>query len=150
MVLCERKVATSFGTGLLLGFMKCVSLDAGCSLYQISKVQVIQGVKPDEQLVKVVFDEMKELLGSRRTDLVKPKIGPRVVLLAGLQGVGKTTACGKMAKYLTENEEDVLVVSTDVYRYWLSCCLNAQLATCCTRAPALCGVSCMPLYTVSS
>lgn len=80
-------------------------------------MQVIQGVKPDEQLVKVVHDEMKELLGSRRTDLVKPKIGPRVVLLAGLQGVGKTTACGKMAKYLTDNDEDVLVVSTDVYRY---------------------------------
>jgi signal recognition particle subunit SRP54 len=79
-------------------------------------MQVIQGVNPDQQLVKVVYDELLELLGATRADLVKPRIGPRVVLLAGLQGVGKTTACGKMAKYLKDNEEDVLVVSTDVYR----------------------------------
>ena len=73
---------------------------------------------------------MKELLGSRRTDLVKPKIGPRVILLAGLQGVGKTTACGKMAKYLTENEEDVLVVSTDVYRCSPQlCCVHAACSS---------------------
>ena len=96
-------------------------------------IQVIQGVKPDEQLVKVVHDEMKELLGSRRTDLVKPKIGPRVVLLAGLQGVGKTTACGKMAKYLTENEEDVLVVSTDVYRCSSELCFVHVADSCIQR-----------------
>ena len=79
-------------------------------------MQVIQGVAPDQQLVKVVYDELLELLGAERADLVKPKVGPRTVLLAGLQGVGKTTACGKMARYLKEQGEDVLVVSLDVYR----------------------------------
>lgn len=73
-------------------------------------------MSPDQQLVKVVYDELLELLGSERADLVKPKIGPRSILLAGLQGVGKTTACGKMARYLKEQGEDVLVVSLDVYR----------------------------------
>lgn len=80
-------------------------------------MQVIKDVKPDQQLVKVVYDELLELIGSEKADLAPPAKGkPQVILLAGLQGVGKTTACGKLAKYLSKEGKRVLMVSTDVYR----------------------------------
>lgn len=80
-------------------------------------MQVIKGVNPEQQLVKVVYDEILELIGSEKADLNKPNKGqPQVILLAGLQGVGKTTACGKLAKFLAKDGKRVLMVSTDVYR----------------------------------
>ena len=48
-------------------------------------VKVIQGVSPDQQLVKVVHDELLQLLGGEKADLARPDAGPRVILLAGLQ-----------------------------------------------------------------
>ena len=73
-------------------------------------------MNPEQQLVKVVYDELLQLLGAERSDLNRPASGPRVILLAGLQGVGKTTAAGKLAKRLAGEDQKVLLVSTDVYR----------------------------------
>lgn len=64
-------------------------------------MDVTKGVSPDQQLVKVVFDELVELMGGQEAGLnPAPESGrPQVVLMAGLQGVGKTTACGKLALF---------------------------------------------------
>ncbi|MQL96455.1 hypothetical protein Taro_029144 [Colocasia esculenta] len=63
-------------------------------------VGLIRGVKPDQQLVKIVHDELVKLMGGEVSELVFAKTGPTVILLAGLQGVGKTTVCAKLAFYL--------------------------------------------------
>ena len=79
-------------------------------------VGVTHGVTPDQQLVKVVYDQLKDLMGGERSDLAVPESGPQVILLAGLQGVGKTTAAGKLALLLREQGKRVLLVAADVYR----------------------------------
>ncbi|BAH95087.1 Os11g0153600 [Oryza sativa Japonica Group] len=61
---------------------------------------LIRGVRPEQQLVKIVHDELVKLMGGEVSDLVFAKSGPTVILLAGLQGVGKTTVCAKLAFYL--------------------------------------------------
>ncbi|KAK9902214.1 hypothetical protein WJX75_007861 [Coccomyxa subellipsoidea] len=78
--------------------------------------KVLKGVRPDQQLVKVVNDQLVELMGGQQEDLNDPKDGPQVILMAGLQGVGKTTACGKLALALQKRNKRVLMVATDVYR----------------------------------
>lgn len=77
--------------------------------------EVITGVTPDVQFVKVVNDELVELMGKAGSKDLEPGL-PQVVLMAGLQGVGKTTACGKLALFLKKREKKVLMVATDVYR----------------------------------
>ncbi len=77
---------------------------------------VLKSVKPGELMVKIVYDEMVELMGGQTAGInVKGK--PGVVLIAGLQGSGKTTFTGKLAKYLKEKKNmKVLVAACDVYR----------------------------------
>lgn len=80
---------------------------------------VTEGVSPEQQLVKAVYDQLKELMGGEQALLNNPSTegDPQVILMAGLQGTGKTTATGKLAKYLkTKNGQKVLLVATDVYR----------------------------------
>jgi len=81
--------------------------------------KVVSGISPDQQLVKVVYDQLRELMGGSNAGLELPPEGsgdPQVVLMAGLQGTGKTTACGKLAKLLTKKGQKVLMVATDIYR----------------------------------
>jgi len=77
---------------------------------------VTVGVKPDQQLVKIVSDQLVELMGSEATPLAEKSRGTTVVLMAGLQGVGKTTMCGKLASYLKAQGKEVQLVACDVYR----------------------------------
>ncbi|XP_051180071.1 signal recognition particle subunit SRP54, chloroplastic [Lolium perenne] len=77
---------------------------------------VIPGVEPEQQLVKVVNDELVQLMGGEVSDLVYAKSGPTVILLAGLQGVGKTTVCAKLAFYLKKKGKSCMLVAADVYR----------------------------------
>ncbi|XP_074562762.1 signal recognition particle subunit SRP54, chloroplastic isoform X2 [Curcuma longa] len=77
---------------------------------------VIRGVRPDQQLVKIVHDELVELMGGEVSELVFAKSGPTVILLAGLQGVGKTTVCAKLAFYLKKLGKSCMLVAADVYR----------------------------------
>ncbi|XP_078434920.1 chloroplast signal recognition particle 54 kDa subunit [Wolffia australiana] len=79
-------------------------------------VDLIKGVQPDQQLVKVVHDELVQLMGGDVSDLVFSKTGPTVILLAGLQGVGKTTVCAKLAFYLKKLGKSCMMVAADVYR----------------------------------
>ncbi|MCA1634801.1 MAG: signal recognition particle protein [Acidobacteria bacterium] len=79
--------------------------------------QVWQELKPSEQVVKIVFDELVELLGGTSSRLVFTKSVPNVVMIVGLQGSGKTTSTGKIALWLSKNQQrKPLLVSTDVNR----------------------------------
>uniref|UniRef100_A0A7S3VP79 signal-recognition-particle GTPase n=1 Tax=Dunaliella tertiolecta TaxID=3047 RepID=A0A7S3VP79_DUNTE len=77
--------------------------------------EVIVGVTPDMAFIKTVNDELVELMGSKGAKDLEQGF-PQVILMAGLQGVGKTTACGKLALLLTKQKKKVLMVATDVYR----------------------------------
>ncbi|KAJ8754777.1 hypothetical protein K2173_012166 [Erythroxylum novogranatense] len=79
-------------------------------------VGVIRGVRPDQQLVKIVHDELVKLMGGEVSELSFAKSGPTVILLAGLQGVGKTTVCAKLANYLKKQGKACMLVAGDVYR----------------------------------
>ena len=82
-------------------------------------MEVVSGVSPEQQLIKAVYDQLKDLMGGEMRGLEMPRTegDPQVVLMAGLQGTGKTTATGKLAKYLKEKKnQKVLLVATDVYR----------------------------------
>ena len=79
--------------------------------------QVWLELKPSEQVVKIVFDELVELLGGQSSRLVFTRTSPNVVMIVGLQGSGKTTSTGKIARWLAQNQErKPLLLSTDVYR----------------------------------
>ncbi|CAI7825382.1 unnamed protein product [Closterium sp. NIES-54] len=81
-------------------------------------VEVIRGVRPEQQLVKVVNDQLVALMGGNVAEIAYAPEGkgPTVVLMAGLQGVGKTTACGKLALFLKKKGKTSMMVATDVYR----------------------------------
>src|SRR5437660_11846384 len=79
--------------------------------------QVWLELKPSEQVVKIVFEELVELLGGQSSRLVFTKTSPNVVMIVGLQGSGKTTSTGKIARWLAQNQKrKALLLSTDVYR----------------------------------
>jgi len=79
--------------------------------------EVIGSLKPGEALVKIVHDELVRVMGEECEALDLKASPPVVVLLAGLQGSGKTTTTAKLAKYLKEQaKKKVMVVSCDVYR----------------------------------
>src|SRR5690625_2569236 len=79
--------------------------------------EVNRSLNPGQQFLKIVQSELEDVMGSQAEPLnlaVKP---PAVILMAGLQGAGKTTSVAKLAKYLREREKKkVMVVSVDVYR----------------------------------
>ena len=77
---------------------------------------VLRNVNPGQLMVKIVMDELTELMGGQTVG-INVKGTPGVVLVAGLQGSGKTTFCGKLAKYLKEQRKmNPLLVACDVYR----------------------------------
>jgi len=79
--------------------------------------EVWQGLNPHEQVVKIVYDELVNLMGGTSSRLVFTKQIPNVVMIVGLQGSGKTTSTGKISKWLAANQErKPLLVSVDVYR----------------------------------
>lgn len=78
--------------------------------------EVIRGVNPAQQFIKLVNDELIELLGGMSSRLTKGVRNPTILMLAGLQGAGKTTFAGKLAKFLKKQNEKVLLVGVDVYR----------------------------------
>src|SRR5438876_11886846 len=79
--------------------------------------QVWLELKPSEQVVKIVFDELVEMLGGQSSRLVFTKTSTNVVMIVGLQGSGKTTSTGKIARWLSQNQQrKPLLLSTDVYR----------------------------------
>src|SRR5216110_1642111 len=77
---------------------------------------VLQSLSPSQQVVKIVRDEMLALFGDTQGGLTQSSKRPRVVLLLGLQGAGKTTTAGKLGKWLSKQGRHPLLVSTDVKR----------------------------------
>ena len=78
--------------------------------------EVIKGVNPAQQFIKLVNDELVELLGGTSSKLTKGLRNPTMIMLAGLQGAGKTTFAAKLAKFLKKQNEKLLLVGVDVYR----------------------------------
>lgn len=78
--------------------------------------EVIKGINPAQQFIKLVNDELIDLLGGTSSRLTKGVRNPTVLMMAGLQGAGKTTFVGKLAKYLKKQNEKLLLVGVDVYR----------------------------------
>ncbi len=77
---------------------------------------VVSGVRPDQQFIKIVYDELVETMGETNVPLANSENKPTVVLMAGLQGTGKTTATAKLALHLRKQDRSTLLVATDVYR----------------------------------
>ena len=79
---------------------------------------VLESLSPAQQVVKIVDEELTDLMGGELVPLNISKQPPTVIMMAGLQGAGKTTTVGKLAKYLTEKEKlkRPLLVAGDVYR----------------------------------
>jgi signal recognition particle subunit SRP54 len=79
--------------------------------------EVLKSLTPGQALIKIVRDELAAVMGSAASDLNLNVPAPAVILMAGLQGAGKTTTVGKLAKHLKEKrKKKVMVVSADVYR----------------------------------
>ncbi|MBV9880993.1 MAG: signal recognition particle protein [Gemmatirosa sp.] len=76
----------------------------------------LRGVNPAQQLVKVVYDELTAMLGERQEGLKLSTIPPTVVMMVGLQGSGKTTTAGKLARKLKAEGRQTRLVAADVYR----------------------------------
>lgn len=78
--------------------------------------QVLKSLSPTQQVIKIVSDELTELMGSTNSKLNVSSNPPTVIMMCGLQGAGKTTLSGKLALYLKKNGKKPLLVACDVYR----------------------------------
>jgi signal recognition particle subunit SRP54 len=79
--------------------------------------EVLQQLSPGQQVIKIVNDEMVEMLGGTSSRLLFTTRRPNSVMIVGLQGSGKTTSTGKLARWLQQNQErKPLLLSVDVYR----------------------------------
>ena len=78
--------------------------------------EVLRSVTPGQQIVKIVFDELVQLMGQSQTDLKLSGIPPAVVMLTGLQGSGKTTFAAKLANFLRKKGRHPMLVAADIYR----------------------------------
>jgi signal recognition particle subunit SRP54 len=79
-------------------------------------VTQLKTVQPAQQLVKIVHDELTTMLGERREPLKLSTVPPTVVMMVGLQGSGKTTTAGKLARKLKAEGRPTRLVAADVYR----------------------------------
>jgi signal recognition particle subunit SRP54 len=77
--------------------------------------QVLIAVEPGQLLVKIVHEELTKLMGEEKKD-INLKGDPAIILIAGLQGSGKTTFSGKLASYLKKTGRNVLLAACDIYR----------------------------------
>ncbi|MGA2598628.1 MAG: signal recognition particle protein [Bryobacteraceae bacterium] len=78
--------------------------------------EVLNALSPTQQVIKIVKDEMVHILGSHQSKLRFANEPPSVLMIVGLQGSGKTTSTGKLARWLSKNGHSPLMVSVDVYR----------------------------------
>ncbi|MEZ0238676.1 MAG: signal recognition particle protein [Methylophilaceae bacterium] len=78
--------------------------------------EVLQSLTPGQAVIQVVHDELAKLMGEHNAALNLASVPPAIILMAGLQGSGKTTTSAKLARLLKEQKKKVLLVSADVYR----------------------------------
>ncbi len=79
-------------------------------------VTTLRTVSPAQQLIKIVYDELTAMLGEQRSGLKLSSVPPTVVLMVGLQGSGKTTTAGKLARKLRGENRQTRLIACDVYR----------------------------------
>lgn len=78
--------------------------------------EVLQSLTPGQAVIQVVHEELTKLMGEQNAGLNLAAVPPAIILMAGLQGSGKTTTSAKLAKLLKEQKKKVLLVSADIYR----------------------------------
>ncbi len=78
--------------------------------------EVLQSITPGQMIVKIIYDELVTLLGTSSVDIPFSQVPPTVVLVAGLQGSGKTTFCAKLALYLRGKGRHPLLAAADIHR----------------------------------
>lgn len=78
--------------------------------------EVLESLTPAQQVIKIVNEELTQLMGGTQSKLTFSSSGLTVILMAGLQGTGKTTTCGKLALYLKKQNKNPLLAACDVYR----------------------------------
>jgi signal recognition particle subunit SRP54 len=79
-------------------------------------VEVLESLSPAQQFIKIVNEELTALMGGGTTKITFSPRPPTVIMMVGLQGSGKTTACGKLAKFLVGQGKSPAMVAADVYR----------------------------------
>lgn len=77
---------------------------------------VLSAVSPGQMFTKILYDELVRALGSTKEDIRLANVPPTVILIVGLQGSGKTTFAGKLAKYLKDKKQTPMLAAADVYR----------------------------------
>ncbi len=78
--------------------------------------EILKSLNPAQQVIKIVNDELIELMGSANSKLIVAPKPPTVIMMCGLQGAGKTTLCGKLAVLLKKGGKKPLLVAGDIYR----------------------------------
>ena len=78
--------------------------------------RVMKSLTPGQQIIKIVNEELTELMGSTNSKLMVSSKLPTVIMMCGLQGAGKTTMCGKLAKMLKKQGKKPMLVACDIYR----------------------------------
>jgi len=78
--------------------------------------EVLNSITPGQLITKIIYDELAQLMGGSQTELTLNGSGVTVILVVGLQGSGKTTFCGKLARLLKSRNRKVLLTAADVYR----------------------------------
>jgi len=78
--------------------------------------EVLDSLTPGQQVIKIVNEELTDLMGGAQSKISYSSNPPTVIMLAGLQGAGKTTTAGKIAKRMIKDGKDPLLVAADVYR----------------------------------
>lgn len=78
--------------------------------------KVLESLTPAQQVIKIVRDELTELMGEKNSKLLVASNPPTIILMCGLQGAGKTSMCGKLGLHLKKQGKKVMTVACDIYR----------------------------------
>lgn len=78
--------------------------------------KILESLSPAQQVIKIVRDELTELMGGQNSKLAISSAPPTIILMCGLQGAGKTSMCGKLGLYLKKQGKKPLLVACDIYR----------------------------------
>ena len=78
--------------------------------------EVLESLTPGQQVIKIVNEQLVELMGGTNSKLTYSPSGFTVLMMVGLQGTGKTTTCGKLAAYLKKNGKKPMLAACDIYR----------------------------------
>lgn len=125
--IANRGVLTELEIKQVMREIRIALLEADVSLEVVKKFvndvseqclgeRVLKSLTPSQQIVKIVNEQLIELMGSTQTKLLVSSKVPTVILMCGLQGAGKTSTCGKLAHYLISQGKKPLLVACDIYR----------------------------------